>query len=255
MSKNYNNRIGETKYNNNNELMKIVKYKNSREVYVQFQDQYHIIIKVTYGNFKSGNITNPYNPIVYNKGMLGIVTEIKNDKYYTKATKVWRSMLQRCYDKKLHNIESTYQNCKVCDEWLLFTNFYDWFKQNYYELESESVQLDKDILHKGNKIYCPENCCFVPHTINSLFTKSDKMRGNTLIGVYWVTRDKVYRAQCNDGHKNHIALGDYHSETDAFHAYKTYKEKVIKKIAEEYKNTINLNVYQALLNYQVEQTD
>jgi len=138
-------------------------------------------------------------------------------------------MIQRCYDEKLHEVESTYSECEVCAEWLSFSTFYDWFKENYYELENERIQLDKDILIKNNKIYSPDTCCFVPHTINSLFTKSNKNRGSCPIGVLWIRRDKVYRAQCNDGYKNRVGLGDYHDPIAAFKEYKKFKEDTIKK--------------------------
>ena len=34
-------------------------------------------------------------------------------------------------------------------------------------------QLDKDILLKGNKIYSPDTCCFVPQEINSIAVDSN----------------------------------------------------------------------------------
>ena len=187
--------------------------------------------------------------------MLDSTKEMRKQPYYKKALKVWGSMIQRCSDNKLHQVENTYADCQICEDWKLFSNFYKWFCDNYYELEDESVQLDKDILIKGNKLYSPQTCCFVPHTINSLFTKSNKMRGNTPIGVSWITRDRVYRAQCNDGRKHRIGLGDCHTPEEAFNAYKIYKEKVIKQIAEEYKNVIPQKVYEAMYKYEVEITD
>ena len=45
------------------------------------------------------------------------------------------------------------------------------------------MAIDKDILYKGNKIYCPEKCIFVPFSINSLFTKRQNRRGDYPIGV------------------------------------------------------------------------
>lgn len=86
-------------------------------------------------------------------------------------------MLNRCCSGKLHKRESTYINCKVCDEWLNFQNFSEWFKNNYYEVEGQRMELDKDILNKGNKIYSPNTCIFVPHNINNLFTKMIKLEG------------------------------------------------------------------------------
>ena len=180
---------------------------------------------------------------------------MKAEKYYKKAVKVWSSMLQRCYDNKVHNQEQTYIGCQVCDEWLNFSLFYSWFKDNYYELPCESIQLDKDIIVKNNKLYSPERCCFVPHTINSLFTKNNKNRGTTPIGVSWIKRDKVYRAQCNDGYKNRVGLGDYHDPITAFKVYKDYKEKIIKEIADKYKVVLKTKTYQALYKYEVEITD
>lgn len=248
-------RLGELKLNNQGCEMKIVEYINSNNLVVEFQDDYKYRKRVSYGNYKKGYVDNPYYPSVYNVGISGDISKIKNEPYYEKARKVWRSMLQRCYDPKVHDVENTYLNCEVCEEWKLFTNFYSWFVKNYYELDDEVVQLDKDILLKGNKIYCPEYCCFVPHTINSLFTKTNKNRGDCPIGVTWINRDQVYRAQCNNGSKKEIALGTYNNIIDAFNAYKNYKEKVIKQIADKYKNTISKNVYDAMYKYKVEITD
>ena len=45
------------------------------------------------------------------------------------------------------------------------------------------MQLDKDILIKGNKEYNPNTCCFVDIRLNSLFTKDNAMRGKYPIGV------------------------------------------------------------------------
>jgi hypothetical protein len=73
---------------------------------------------------------------------------------------IWQDMLRRCYDPKsrAHNI--TYEGCRVCDEWLKLSNFWIWAKPRW----EPGLQLDKDIIHPGNKIYAPEHCCFVTPT-------------------------------------------------------------------------------------------
>ena len=75
-----------------------------------------------------------------------------------KCYKVWHSMMNRCYSKKYHSKFPTYQNCSVCNEWTYLSNFKRWFDENYVD----GYVLDKDILVKGNKVYSPETCCFVP---------------------------------------------------------------------------------------------
>ena len=92
-------------------------------------------------------------------------------------------MFRRCYNKEWQEKEPTYKGCKVCYEWIYFSNFKKWYKDNFYKIEDEQMELDKDILNKGNKIYSPKNCIFVPKIINCLFTKSNKIRGDLPIGV------------------------------------------------------------------------
>lgn len=194
--------------------------------------------------------------ILYEKEKLGNISkEDRAHPYYEKAFKRWRAMFQRCYDKKLHKMEGTYKDCEVCEEWWTFENFFKWFITKYYELPNEIVQIDKDILIKNNKVYSPDLCCFVPQTINSLLTKSNKSRGEYPIGVSYIERDKVFRAQCCNGKKKTVALGDYQNVDEAFLAYKKYKENLIKEIAYQYKNVLEDKVFKALYNYKVEKSD
>ena len=53
----------------------------------------------------------------------------------------------------------------------------EWF-DNPVNGYKEGYSLDKDILVKGNKIYSPETCCFVPQDVNILFTKRTSL-------VFW----------------------------------------------------------------------
>lgn len=162
-------------------------------------------------------------------------------------------MLKRCYDKNWKQKHPTYKDCTVCDEWHNFQNFAQWYEENYYEIPGEIMQLDKDILIKGNKVYSPDTCCFVPGDINSLFIKSDEIRGNLPIGV---TKEKdKYMAQCQNtlGYKRRIGL--FNTPEEAFDAYKKRKEKIIKEIANKYKEYIPDKLYKAMYNYEVEWED
>lgn len=110
-------------------------------------------------------------------------------------------------------------------------------------------------MHKGNKVYSPENCCFVPNEINCLFTKSDKVRGKYPIGVYYRKDIDRYIAQCNDESGRQRNLGSFKNPTDAFYAYKEFKEKYIKQVADKYKGEITDDVYNAMYNWTVEIDD
>ena len=161
-------------------------------------------------------------------------------------------MLERCYSEKYKNKYPTYKNCTVSEPWLNFQNYASWHDDNYYEVEGERTELDKDILIKGNKIYSSDTCIFVPRAINSLIIKSDKMRGNYPIGVTY--KNNKYIARCNVN-GNRIFLGTYKTLEEAFKTYKQYKENLIKEIANKYKNQIPDKLYRALLNYEVEIID
>jgi hypothetical protein len=45
------------------------------------------------------------------------------------------------------------------------------------------IKNNKDILIKGNKIYSPQTCCFVPHQINNLNLKSNTFKSKNPPGV------------------------------------------------------------------------
>ena len=170
-------------------------------------------------------------------------------------------MIKRCYDEKTIKKHLTYKDCSVCDEWHNFQNFAKWCEENYYEskFKNEPMQLDKDILQKGNKIYSPETCIFVPRRINSLFIKSDKARGDCPIGVTFRKDNGKYRSYCNVQYKEEprkqIQLGQFNTPEEAFYAYKQFKENYIKEVADLYRPYIPEKLYNAMYRYEVEIDD
>jgi hypothetical protein len=164
-----------------------------------------------------------------------------------KSYLAWINMLKRCYYEKLHKKRQTYSDCRVCDEWLLFSNFKKWFDDNC----QEGYALDKDILQQGNKIYSPETCCFVPKEINNLLIKHDKKRGDLPIGIYYDY--KKYQASVCIGNGKRKIAGRFDTVEEAFNAYKSAKEEIIRHIAEKYytEGKIPKNVYKALIKYKV----
>lgn len=195
--------------------------------------------------------------LVYGVGVNDYKGNTKYNHVHIPSYHTWVEMLKRCFCDNFKNSNRTYTECKCCDEWKSFSAFKTWFDnpENGYK---DGYALDKDILIKGNKIYSPSTCCFVPNEINVLLCKSDAKRGCMPIGVYErkLVNGSSYMAYLN---KNgcRINLGTYHSIEDAFQSYKQAKESHIKEMATQYFNEgkITKKVYNALLNYKVEITD
>ena len=252
-------RTGEEGYNNFGSEMIIVEYRKAIDIDVYFPEYNWTFKGATYQSFKKGNIKCPYERTVYGVGYIG------EGKYKVsengKATRVyitWGHMLQRCHDEKCKEKQPTYKDCKVSEEWYNFQNFAKWYEYNYYEVEGERMELDKDILVKHNKIYSPDTCVFVPQTINTLFVKCDKTRGDSFIGTS--LKDGKYQAGCSlinpeTGKSKYEYLGYYETQEKAFEIYKYYKEKNIKVVADYFKNKIPTILYDTLYEYEVDIDD
>jgi hypothetical protein len=253
------NRIGETNYNYSGELMKIIEYNNATNIMIQFEETKELV-KCEYSQFKDGRVRSHLKPHVFNVG----ITENENTRdekgNKLKSYKAWNSMLERSYSEKFKNKQPVYKDVTCCDEWKYYKNFKKWFDNNYYEIEGQRMHLDKDILHKGNKIYSPDSCLIVPAIINTLFINCRSNRGEYPIGVYLDKRYNKYKSQCNvfDMNTNktkRISLGRYNTSLEAFNNYKDFKESYIKEVADYYKNKIPNKLYDAMINYKIEIID
>ena len=252
-------RLGETNISNEGCEMKIVEYKKANDIIVEFQDEYKTNVHTKYCHFKIGNVKNPFYKSVYGIGFIGAGKyKTKENGKLTKAYICWRNMLKRCYDPYYLNKKPTYIDCYVCESWLCFLNFAKWFYKNYYEIENEIMCLDKDILVKGNKIYSPETCIFVPERINCLFIKRQNDRGAYPIGVCPDKESNHLLVRCDTLEKREY-LGKFplNKPFQAFTAYKNFKENYIKKVADEYysKGLISSKLYESMYKYKVEIND
>lgn len=164
----------------------------------------------------------------------------------------WHDMLNRCYNAKFHERQPQYKECTVCEEWLNYSNFKVWYEQN--KIAGMALDLDKDILFKGNKVYSPETCCFVPHALNTLFLNNKADRGDYPIGVFYEKDKKRFRAAMSFMGEQ-IKLGTFDTAEAAFARYKKYKEDFIKDMAEQYRNEISDKVYEAMMGWEIEIDD
>lgn len=244
-----NKHIGEIWETRHGEKYEIISYNRYSDVLIRFLDT-GAVKHTAYSCIKNGSINNPFRKSVLGIGYIGddsTVTKIDGKK--KRSYNTWLHMMHRCYNNKEHIKRPTYIGCSVCDEWHSYYEFSKWYDAEYYEVEGEETHLDKDILVKGNKVYSPETCVFVPSYINNLFTIGGNSRGDTLIGTHR-TDDGTYVVHCGGEY-----YGCYKTEQEAYQVYKLQKELLIKETAERYRNVIPVKLYNALVRYVVEQED
>lgn len=172
-------------------------------------------------------------------------TTKRQDPTYVK----WCRMMHRCYSG--YEKDRYYRDCSVTDEWHEFRNFEKWFK---VQIGSgiKGWHLDKDILLKGNTVYSPETCAIVPPDVNYFLILRENGRGLLPIGV---TKHKdKFAVQISSAGRQRM-IGRFDSPNDAFLCYKSAKEFEAKRLAEKYKNIMDVRVYNALMKYVVDIQD
>ena len=155
--------IGERFKNNKGFEYEIIGYcfdlKNShKKRRIRFDSGYECVISTP--NIKHGTIIDYGNPTVLNIGYGE--KHIDNKLLYSR----WYKMLSRCYDVNSHNYKWYGANgVYVCERWLHYKNYEKDVSSmdNYKEMvENPNLwNIDKDIVEKGNKCYCPDKCKIV----------------------------------------------------------------------------------------------
>jgi len=187
--------------------------------------------------------------LVLGVGVNDWVGNVKVDGKDIKEYKLWKSMLQRCFNEKFKQKCPTYEGVTCSKEWLSMTKFIEDVSQ-MKGFGLDGWALDKDILQKGNKLYSKDTCCFVPAEVNNLLTKRDNSRGEFPVGVYFDKCAGKFKAQLTiNGKLKH--LGRFNTPEEAFQVYKLAKEAQIKVVAEKWQHLLDERVFQALMAYEV----
>ena len=240
------NRLGEVRENKYGTKMKIIAYRKSDDIDVQFLDEHGYVFEhQIYSNFKLGGIRNPYDKTVYGVGYLGegkYKVYIDQD-HLEPVYNVWRTLLGRVCTEKHRKQFPAYVDCEVCEEWLCYQNFAEWWNKNMYHIGTERMHLDKDILIKGNKVYSPDTCLIVPQSINEIFHSSGKKKKDadlphTIIRVARGRFSVSYRGK---------SLGVYDTVEEASDVYLKEKRDYIKQKVESMENELPDKVKEALL--------
>lgn len=155
------------------------------------------------------------------------------------AYSAWKSMIERGYSHKYKEHWPTYQNVSVCNDWLLFSNFMRWWMSN----NVRGWQLEKDILKKGNLVYSPESCVYVPNYINSLLVDHAAARGEYPLGVCFHKNENRFRSQIKlNGKRKH--LGGFQTPEEAHKVWQIGKIQAIKEAIDKYtEESTNLGVF------------
>ena len=144
--------------------------------------------------------------------------------YYEK----WRAMFERCYSAKFQERQPTYKGCSVSEEWHTFSVFKSWMKDQDWE----GLQLDKDLLVKGNKVYGPDTCMFVTGAVNSFVNDNVAQRGEWLVGVDLHKQTGKFRTRCkNPFTKKEDHLGLFTCEQEAHEAWRKRKLELAHELA------------------------
>ena len=164
--------------------------------------------------------------------------DYSSDEYFR-----WRNMIQRCYSKKIHSYKPYYQGISVCEEWKNFSNFRIWYRDHM--IPGAKMDLDKDLLCMGNKVYSPETCVFITHYLNTVF-ESRGIENN-------IQRNDegTYSASMLVLNKR-VDLGVFDSEEEARKGIESGRSRYIIDLAEKCKGKVPDCVYDAMMSWKME---
>lgn len=152
-----------------------------------------------------------------------------------KIYSVWKAIIARCFNDNIKEKKKCYKKARLCEEWHIFTNFLSWYLNN----RVEGWHIDKDIIIKGNKVYSPDTCCFVPNEINSFFAHNSR----NIVPKGFSTNKK------HNKFISSISNKVFDNESDAYKCFCLDKEIKAKRLAEKYKDNLDIRVYNRLINY------
>ena len=177
---------------------------------------------------------------------VGYSTEKVKGYKSNKSYNIWVKMIERCY--KSSDKTDAYIDCYVSKEWHDYKIFKEWFDKNYYTLQSgERVHLDKDILVKSNRFYSPDNCIFVPQSINQIFQRRVIRADGNPVGVIKSGKNSYIAVTSDNIAKKIIRSEPKKSIEEASICHTIMKRDYILKVAEYYKNNIPKKLYDRLI--------
>lgn len=159
------------------------------------------------------------------------------------AYRSWTGMLMRAHYQEYHSDHPTYSDVSVTQEWHLFSTFRNWWIEN----QVDGWDLDKDLLHAGNRIYSPSGCIFVPPWLNYLISDCKSARGGLPLGVSIAnggSGSRPYSARVRMGGKK-VNVGNFPSAKEAHIAYQRAKISYIDSLRSKI-DDIDIRLYPSI---------
>lgn len=148
---------------------------------------------------------------------------------YCSIHRSWKSMMTRSYCIKYKKIRPTYNDVHVCDDWHSFMNFRNWVLS---QGDVTGLQLDKDLLVVGNKLYSPDTCIFVDSEVNNVIQYKKRRNSRLPVGVSVIrglkTTPYLARIQMIGVP---VELGYFSTSEEASYAYLIAKSTTILEVS------------------------
>lgn len=164
--------VGDVYLTKNYGSLSVVSYIDCYNVLVEFLATGYRV-KTNTSNIKKGLVKDRLSPSVLGIGFIGAgVFKSKGSSAIEKRYAAWTGMFTRCYSKFSLEKSPSYKGCTVCVEWHDYQVFSEWYDDNF----NEGMQLDKDILIHGNKVYSPSTCIFTTQKENIVKASAKKYK-------------------------------------------------------------------------------
>lgn len=176
---------------------------------------------ISYSCLRYGEIRDPYYPIYYGVGCLGMVSVGK----HRKEVSLWRGIIDRCYNPENINYANYgAMGITMCDRWLCCEKFIEDIPhvKGYDKclFQNGLLELDKDISTMRNDVqYGLTNCQFVSRQENHN-EMMRRLKRHTSSKYTGVTKLKDGKWQCSISYQSkNIYVGRYETEEQAYKAY------------------------------------
>ena len=241
--------IGDKYTSNSGDFAVVVAISKNRECTIKYLDSFGHEQRLRVDNLVRGRFKNPYKPVVFGVGYIGVGdyrASYKGSRKKTLEYQAWKDMLKRCYSEKFLSKNKSYLGCSVSEDFLNFQVFAEWYtKQKNY---GKGYHLDKDLLIKGNREYSKNACSLLPAEINSAINIKSDCVGKDLPKCVQNTPSGRYVVRVR-GLKGGSYVGTYDELEDAVRSSLDARTLRMVELHNKYESSLSEKQKVALLNW------